>query len=801
MLASYYKTALRQIGRSRFHSLLNITGLSVGIVFTLLIAVYSWSEWNVNHELKDYRRQYILTSDWKDPNLGYPLATLGPLAKALKENYPSLVANYYRFDGVTVIVANGDKEFREELQMGDSSFLPMYGFPLLHGDAVTALDRPFTVVITDDRAIKFFGTTDVVGKDLTIINNGGQRGRFRITGVLKKPGLNSVTRLTTDNTIFVSAANLEWFGRNMNWSNDHIANYIELQPGVSPEELDQPLRHLIRMNAQPVFAANLRVRAEPLTSYYLQADGGAVQKMIYTLSFIAVFILGMAMINFINLSVSRSDVRMKEIGIRKVLGSLQRQLRNQFLAESIGLSLLSTVIALFLYAILRPVFSSMLNRELPSLLALPPLAWALIVLFGTITGWLAGLYPAILLSSVPTISVLKGKTGPVGRHIRLRKGLVGFQFATALIVFVGAIIISEQISLFFSDRLGYNKQYILAAQLPRDWSPQGVRRMEQIRSVFASMLQVSQATLSFEIPNGANSGNVSLIREGGDPGRPLAAQSLVSDAHYAATYQIPMAAGVFFQFTPGDGVPDSTRVVLNETAARALGWKTALEAIGQHVRITDISQVFIVSGVVKDFHFDGMGSAIQPEVFTTVNTWNIYRYFSFKLKPGDIAADIRALQRQWSALMPGAPFEYRFMDDALKAVYDRELRLRKAASMATVLAFIIVLMGVVGLVSGSVRRRTREIAIRKVIGAGVPGIIRLFLREYLPVLLIAGFIACALSDCVMQRWLNDYATRIHITAWPFVLAIGSLGMVVVVLIVVQTLSVALANPIRSLRAE
>jgi cell division protein FtsX len=801
MLASYYKTALRRIGRSRLHSLFNIVGLSVGIVFTLLIAVYSWSEWNVNRDLKDYRNQYILTSDWKDPNLGYPLATLGPLARALKENYPSLVTNYYRFDGVTVIVANGDKEFREELQMGDSSFLPMYGLPLLHGDARTALNRPFTVVITDDRAIKFFGTADVVGRDLTIINNSGQRGLFRITGVLRKPGLNSVTRLTTDNTIFVSAANLDWFGRNMNWSNDHIANYVELRPGVSPEQLDQPLRHLIRTNAQPVFAANLRVRAEPLTSYYLHADGGAVQKMIYTLTFIAVFTLGMAMINFINLSVSHSDVRMKEIGIRKVLGGLQRQLRNQFLIESIGLSLLSTVIALLLYAILYPVFSSMLNRELPSLLALPPLAWALIVLFGVITGWLAGLYPAILLSSAPAINVLKGKAGSVGRHIRLQKGLVGFQFGTALIVFIGAIIISGQINLFFSDRLGYDKECVLAAQLPRDWSPQGVRRMERIRSVFASMSEVKEAALSFEIPNGANSGNISIIREGGDPGQPLVAQSLVSDAHYAATYGIPMAAGIFFQFTPDDKAPDSTRVVLNETAARALGWKTAPEAIGQRVRITDINQVFIVSGVIKDFHFEGMGSAIQPEVFTTVNTWNIYRYFSFKLKPGDVAAAIRALQRQWTALMPGAPFEYRFIDDALKAVYDRELRLRKAASMATVLAFIIVLLGVVGLVHGGVRRRTREVAIRKVIGASVPGIIRLFLREYLPVLLAAGIFASPLSGWVMQRWLNEYATRIHITAWPFVAAIGSTGIAVVILIVVQTLSVAMANPIRSLHAE
>jgi putative ABC transport system permease protein len=806
MIVSYYKTALRQIARNRFHSLLNITGLSVGIAFTLLIAIYGWSEWNVNHDLRNYSRQYIITSDWKDPNLGYPLATLGPLAKALKDDYPSLVANYYRFDGITVIAAAKDRQFREELQMGDSTFLPMYGFTLLHGDARTALDKPFTVVITDDRAIKFFGTTDVVGRDLTIINNGGRRAAFRITGVLQKPALNSVTQLTTDNSIFVSAANLDWFGRTMNWNNDHIAGYIELQPGASLQSIDTALHHLVQTNADPIFAANLTAHAEPLTRYYLDANGATVRRMIYTLSFIAVFILGMAMINFINLSVSRSGARMKEIGVRKVLGSLKSQLRGQFIAESIGLALLATIIALLLYTILCPVFSAMLNREMPSLITLPLPAWALIALFGVLTGWLAGLYPAMLLSSVSTINVLKGKTGTVGGHLRLRKALVGFQFATALIVFIGAIIVSRQIELFFSDRLGYTKDFILTAQLPRDWSPEGVRRMERIRSVFAALPQVREAALSFEIPNGANSGDVSVYREGSDPTRPLNAQSLVSDAHYAATYQIPMAAGAFFQFAIANNAadsrpPDSTRVVLNETAAKALGYATAADAVGQRIRLIDIDRTLTISGVVKDFHFDGMGAAIQPEVFTTVNTWNIYRYLSFQLRPGNIPAAIAALQQQWSALMPGAPFEYRFMDDALRTIYDSELRLRKAAFTATVLAFIIVLLGVVGLVSGSVRRRTREIAIRKVIGAGVPGIIGLFLREYLPVLFVAGLIASPLTAWIMQRWLNDYPTRIIITAWPFVIAIGSMGLTVILLIVGQTLSAAFANPTRSLKAE
>jgi putative ABC transport system permease protein len=802
-IRNYYRSAVRQIARSRFHALINVIGLSIGIAFFLQIALYCYSEWMVNRQLKNDGRQYILTSEWKDPNMGYTLATLGPLARALKENYPALVANYYRFDGMTVTVSHADKDFREELQLGDSTLLTMYGFSLLRGDVRTALDHPFTVVITDDRALKIFGTTDMVGQNLAIANFSGQKQEFRITGVLKRPPRNSVTRLSAsnENTIFVPTLNLAWFGRNMDWSRGNIASYVELQPGVSPAALKGPIEHLIRSNADPRIAANLRVVPELLTSYYLGADGGAVQKMIYTLSFIAVFILGMAVINFINLSVSRSALRMKEIGIRKVLGSLRRQLRGQFLTESVLLAMAATGIALLLYLLLAPVFSEMLGREMPKLSTLPPAAWGLIGLFGLLTGWLAGLYPAILLSSLSTVNVLKGIAGTVEQNIRIRKALVGFQFGTAAIVFIGAIIVSQQIDLFFSDRLGYNKEYVLASQLPRDWTPQGVRHMEMVRAVFAGMPQVRDVTLSFEIPNGANSGSVGVFREGGDPSRPVVAQTLVTDDHYASTYKIPMASGVFFHVTGAGETQDSTQLVLNQTAVRAMGWKTDREAVGQRLRLANSNTVFTVSGVVRDFHFDAMSTGIQPEVFSTVNLWDIYRYLSFKLNPGHVSADIAALQQQWAKLMPGAPFDYTFMDESLAAVYESELRLRKAASTATALAFTIVLLGVLGLVSGSVRRRTKEIAIRKVIGASISGIIRLFLREYLPVLLTAGVIASPVAWWIMQRWLDDYATRITITVWPFLEAAGSLAFVVMVLIGAQTFSAAIANPVKGLRSE
>ena len=803
MLSNYYKTAVRNIARSKFHALINVVGLSMGIAFTLLIAAYCWSEKQVNHQLRHADRQYLLQSRWKDPSLGLDITTVGQLAPALKANYPGLVANYYRWDGVTSAVSHGDAHFRESIQLGDSTLLQVYGFPLLYGDARTALNQPFSVVITDEKAIKYFGRADVVGQELTIDNFSGSRQPFRITGVMKKPARNSVTDLNdnNDNGIFVPSSNLDFFSRNMDWPNINIVSYIELQKGVRPEALAGPIQHLLKVNTPPNIQANLVVQPVLLTDYYLAADGGTVRNMVYTMSFVALFILGMAIINFINLSVSRSHSRLKEIGIRKVLGGLRRHLRMQFLTESILLALGSTIVALLIYVLARPLFSNMLGRSIPALTTLPVAGWGSIGLFALVTGWLAGLYPAMMLSSLSSLDALRSKTGTVQERVALRKGLIGFQFATATVVFIGAIIVTQQIALFFSDRLGYDKEYVLSAQLPREWSRAGVSRMTTIRDVFARMPEVRDVTLTWNIPNGFSGGATGMYRLGGDSTRAVVTDQLVADEHFASTYQIPVVAGVFFNAPDQPATQDSMRIVLNETAVKALGWQRPQDAIGQRVQTYGNPEPLTVSGVVRDFHFDAMNVAVKPEMIVHQSANPYYRYFAFKIRSGNIGTTIDALQKKWAVLMPGAPFEYSFMDDTLRHIYGAELRLRKAASTATVLALVIVLLGVLGLVSNSVRRRTREIAIRKVIGASASRIVRLFVKEYLPVLVLAGLVACPLAYWIMARWLDDYATKIALTPLPFIGAIGCLALIMIVLIAGQTLGTALRSPVRSLRSD
>lgn len=801
MFRNYLKIAWRNIVKNSFHSLVNIIGLSVGVAFTIIISGYAWSEWQVNAELKNSNNQYIIQSKWKDAAQGNALTCLGPLSKWLKEKYPTLVANYYRWDGITSNVSHGDKVFREGIQIGDSTLLNMYGFSLLQGNATTALNAPFTAVITDEKAIKFFGRTDAVGQTLTIQNFSGDKHDFIVTGVMQKPYKNSVTYVNDENNnqIYISDDNLAYFGRNMDWNNQFIINYIELQPGINPESLVQPMKDLIRNNAPHQFAQDLTPYLVSLNDYHLNANNGLVKKMLLALSAIALFILLMAIINFINMSVSRSATRMREIGIRKVLGGMRNQLIIQFLVESMVLVLFATMLGLAIYEATRSLFDFILGSSLPSLKSFPIYFITYPLLLVLFIGFLAGIYPAFVLSSLRSVESLKGKLTAVKENVALRKSLVGFQFGTATIVFIGALVIAQQVNLFFGKDLGYDKDYVVSAQLPRDWTPQGVQRMETIRKQFAAMPEVSSVSLSYEVPDGNNAGPTYMWKQGADSATGIVSQILFSDEYFTNTYNIPMAAGVFFG-QPG-AVSDTFGVVINETQAKMFGWKDPQEAIGKQMVYATGAPTATIKGVIKDFNFGSMQRTIAPITFVHVGAAPTYRYFSFKLKQGDVAQSLAALERKWSELMPGSAFDYRFMDDRLKALYKSEIQLKQAAYAATVLALVIVLLGVLGLVSLSIQKRKKEIGIRKVLGSSVPEIVSLFMKEFLIIVLFAGLVACPLAYWIMTKWLEGYAHRIAITGQPFLFSVSLLALITSLLIGMQTVKAANTNPVDSLRTE
>lgn len=798
MLRNHLKIAWRHLLKAKFHSAINVLGLSIGIGFMMLMSAYVWSEARINKKLRHAGEQYIIQSNWKNPDMGLDLTTVGPLAKALKEQYPHLVADYYRWDGVTSTVSKGDKISREGIQIGDSTLLTMYGFNLLYGDERTALSEPFSVVVTEDRAVKYFGRKNVLGETLTIESFSGSKHDFKITGVMEKPVDNSVIHLTpeNDNQMYIPTASIGYFSRTLDaWNDPYRVAYVQLQPGVCTQDVERAMQEILRKNAPSQMAANMRPSLSPLKEYYLNQNNGLVRKMLYTVSFIALFILLMAVVNFVNISIGRSTTRIREIGVRKVMGSLRRQLVQQFLTESVLLVAIATAIAVGLYVAARPFLSEALGKPLPAIHQFPLPAFFLPVLLVLVTGLLAGIYPAFVLSKLKATDSVKGRLGSVSSNIVLRKTLVGFQVCTASVVFIGALIVMQQVALFFSKDLGYNKDYVMSVQVPRDWTPAGVQKMETVRNLFASLPQVNNVSLCWSVPDGQGSGNVTLWAEGKDSTQAVAYENLKADEAYLDVFKVPLVAGRFFR-----NPADSLNVVVNEAAVAANGWKAAGEAVGKRLFYPGNFPVTVI-GVVKDFHFGSMKTGIKPLQITHPELDKVYRLLSFRLKPGNIAGTVEAVQKKWSALLPGAAFEYKFMDESLNRLYASEIRLKKACQIALVLALVIVMLGISGLISLSVQKRTKEIGVRKVVGASAANIISLFLHDFIPVVFIGGVASVPVAWLMMNGWLNDYAYRISISATPFLISIAAIAVMATAIIALQIAKISVESPVKSLRTE
>lgn len=799
MFRNYFKITIRNLFKHGFYSLLNIGGLSIGIAFVLLTFGFVWRELQVNRNLRNVDNQYILMSRWSEANMGNDFTTLGQLAKALKDRYPNLVENYYRFDGITTNVSKDSHVFREDIQIGDSTFLQMYGFPLLDGNPSTAFERPFSVVVSQEVAKKYFGKTDVVGQSLMIQNFSGQKQPFNITGVLGSNEESSIIQINGSKPcgMYTSLSSLDFFGRNMNWQNNAIISFVELKKGVAPAALNEPMRQLITKNTNNETTIKLQPYLSPLKSYYLNSGNGVNKKMLFAVITIAAFIMLMAITNFVNLAVSRSTGRMKEIGLRKVLGGQKRQLIFQFLSESFLFVAVSTFFALLLYGLTRGFFGHIVGKEIPSMDAYPVYYIGFLFLFIVVVGLLAGLYPAFIMSSFRPAESIKGKMSGIKENKYLRLGLVTLQFAITTIVLINVWIVGKQVSHLLNSNLGFDKDYIVAAQLPRDWTPSGVQKMENFCQQFLQLPQIQDVSLSYEIPNGNNGGEAPLYKFGSDSTTAISSSVLLTDAHFASVYRIALSAGNFFSSTS----KDSGNIVLNETAVHSLGWVNTDDAVGKQVRVHSDPTIFTVKGVVKDFNFGSMQQKIPPILFFDNQNVPIYRYFSFKLKPGNLLEGVNAIEQKWRVLMPDAAFEYSFMDDQLKNMYNKELQFKNATYTALFLALIMVALGIIGMVSMSIQKRVKEVAVRKVLGASVRDILQLFVQEYLMILLIGNIVAIPIAFYIGHNWLSNYAYHISLTIVPFILAVLLVSVFTISIIVMQTSKAALANPAKNLRSE
>ncbi|HEA30898.1 MAG TPA: FtsX-like permease family protein [Leeuwenhoekiella sp.] len=802
MFKNYIKLAWRNMCKNGVYTAIMLFGLSIGLTVVLLIGGYVWHELQVNQYLKHADRQYLLTSNWKDPNMGVDFTTVAPLAQRLKEDYPQYIENYYRWDGITSTISKGSKKFRENLLVGDATLLSTFGFKLAYGNAKTVFKNPFSVVLTEAMALKYFGKKDIVGETLLIENFSGEQQNFKITGVLKKMPKNSINQLQKGdvNSFYLSKSALDYFGRTSfdSWSNTIIPSYVTLQKGITPEQLRIPIKQLIAANAPENIQENLEVEPVLLSSFYLNTNNALVKRMLYTLSFVGLFILLMAVVNFINIAISNSGKRMREIGIRKVLGGSKKELIGQFLIEAALFVFTALFFALVIYQFARPWFANLIGAEITALDAFPSYFTPILVLFGLILSLLVGIYPAFVLSSLATLTSLKGKIKAHTSGIIVRKLLVGFQFAIAFVLAVSAIIITKQTSYFFNQDLGYNKDAVITAAVPRDWSSNGVQKMETIRQQLLQLPAVEKVSLSYEIPNGNNGRQMPIYKLGDAPNKAKTMKILVTDDKFIDTYAIDLMAGSFFN----SNLQDSTKVVINTTASHALGWQNPEEAVGKTIKIKDDPEnSYTVTGVINDFHFGSKQELIAPQLYFNLGAIPTYRYLSFKLHPKTIGAGIAQIQDKWSSLLPQSPFEYTFMDETLATMYANELQLKKATYYSTGLALILVILGIFGLVSLSIHNRKKEIGIRKVLGASAQSISILLFKEFLITLGITIFIAAPLAFLLMRKWLQEYAYSIKIPMGIFVWVAVTILLITFLLVSFQTLHASRKNPVTSLRTE
>lgn len=796
MFFNYLKIAVRHFAGHKMFSLVNISCLSVGITFCLIIGLYINNQISVNADLKNVESQYLLKSTWKDANTASATATVGPLARALKDRYPGLVKNYYRFVDRKAIISAGTNIVRENAAVGDTNLISMYGFGLAAGDPSGAFRDDRSAVISTALALRLFGNTDVINKTIGIRTIHNTSERFTITAVLKDQRDNTIIDpnavkhnlflpITADSLFSQSDAGTDW-------NNVFVSSFVELQPGIKAQQVTEALRHILLTNASDWIKTNLSVGLSGLKTYHLSENDGSMRKMIFALSLIAVFILLMAIINFVNLNIGLSVYRIKEIGLRKIFGTNKAQLIAQHLTESVILTVLAAVFAILLYEFVRPVFGDILSTAFPSFYQLGTKALIAFAVFILILGIISGIYPAFVLSATKLSNAVKGKIEEASRGVNLRKSLLIVQFTVAIIVFTSALIISKQVKYFFNKDLGYNKaEVLIISSLPMQVDAAATLKMQAVRDQLTEIPGVKSASLSTNIPDGKPAGSATLTPKG-IAGAKLICPIIAADEHFSTVYGIQMKEGEFISNSNIRG-----QTVLNEAALRALGWDRATGANFAKVAGVPLT----VTGVVKDFNISSLHDQVQPMVIMNIKDLSDYNYLSVKLHTNNIRGSVAAIQHKWNALYPEIPFEYFFMDDKFQSLYQTDLQLQRAAVIATVLNLVIVFLGVVGIVSLAIVKRTKEIAVRKVLGADTMNILSLFIKEYGLSMLIANMVALPLAYAITSRWLELYAYRIEQSAAPFIM-VGIIMFVMMTLIIgLQCFKVAVSNPVNNLRTD
>jgi putative ABC transport system permease protein len=809
MIRNYLTIAWRNLLKNKIYSFLNITGLAVGLASFLLIALYMMDEISYDRYNTNADRIYRINSDIKlgGGELHLPV-TSDMMGQLLIKDYPAIeqFARIYNSNGSKLI--KKDKVFiiEENVAHVDSTFFDIFTLPALSGNTHTALNEPNTVVITESTAKKYFGSTEVVGKTIEIKDNNNPI--YKITAVIKDIPSNS--HFHFDFMFSMKNAGYQW-GQ---LTSHNFHTYVLLKKGADYKQLDKnfdqyidkyvlpSVRQFVKINSMDEFkkAGNrLEYSLIPLTQIHLHSDrsfelspSGNIQ-YVYIFGAVALFILLIACINFMNLTTARSAGRAKEVGIRKVLGTERRFLIFQFLTESILMVIFSLILAILIAYLVLPLFNDVASKSMSLDSLFSPYILPMLLVLPVVVGLLAGSYPAFFLSSFRPIEVLKGKLKIGSRSVSLRSVLVVFQFATSVVLIVGTLVIYKQLNYIQTKDLGYSKDQVLTIRNLYTLGDQDI----SFKNSVLQMTGVQSGTLSSFLPvsNSSRNDNTFFKNATMDINTSLDMQTWRVDYDYFKTLGMKILRGRGFSTDFGS---DSMAVVINESAAQFLGYA---DPVGKKIFQSENPgkiDAYTIIGVVKNFNFESLKQGIGPLSFFLGKRSGMA---SFKVNTGNVSGLINKIEALWKQMSPGMPFNYTFLDESFNAMYKSEHRVGKIAIIFSTLAILIACMGLFGLATFIAEQRTKEIGIRKVLGASVQGIVRLLSKDFLRLVAIAFVIAAPLSIWIMNRWLNDFTYRIHMDWWIVGIA-GALALIIALVTVsVQAVKAAVANPVKSLKQE
>ena len=794
MIKNYFKIALRNLWRHRVFSFINIMGLTVGLTACFLIFMYIRFELSYDAFHSKANRIYRVVADIKTPtetiNAGGPAWAVPP---NMKNEFPE-VESFLRVTDESLLVRKGDIKFQEDHTFyADSSFFQVFDFPLVKGDPKTALRDQFNIVLSETAAKKYFkDAQSALGQTLLIT---GDSYPAVITGIMKDMPENS--QLKADMLVSMSTLTQKFNkGLDDQWGNYGSNAYILLKPGTNAVALQAKFpaflekRNGTEMKKSQMYATLL---LEPLKDVYLRStrDGSKTGNInnVYIFSIVAVFILLIACFNFVNLTTARSAERAKEVGIRKVVGAGKPQLAGQFIGESVIICLIAFLFTLGLSSLLLHPFNQLAGKIISPTI-FHNLGYLLILLLASIgIGLLAGVYPALVLSSFKPVMVLKGRFATGAKGTLLRKGLVIAQFTISIALIIGTIVVYRQMAFMRNRDLGFNKDQVMVIDTHGDPA------QTAFKQALADIPNVKSSALSSSVPGGGNPGAYSQIENVKGDLQIANLDLYFVDFDYIPQYKIKMVAGR--AFSREFGTDTTQAMVLNEAAVKMFGYSSPQQAVGR--RFKQWGREGKIVGVMKDFHFHGLQQPIKPLSMRIEP--RSYGLVSASVAAANLPSTIAAIENKWKVMVPTRPFSYFFLDEYFDRQYSTEARFGSLFLNFAILAIFISCLGLLGLASYSTMQRTREIGIRKIMGATVSGIVHMLSKDFLLLVLVAFVIASPLAWMAMNSWLKDFSYRIDINWWIFLLAGVAALFIALATVSFQAIKAALMNPVKSLRTE